>query len=668
MDGEDEIPRLLQKFREMFPGFSTDTVQDYQNSDTNLKSKIMAMICNSAVYAFQAYRKPPSDEKGFLELSDACEIQHLNWDCVVSSLKGLFEIKVESASNVTHQFGISSILYNWESYAEFTVYGSSVRTRPKKNSVWDSTRYLPLRKTELISSRDNTITVRLLDTNPIISRRWYGLETDRNLGVAKIDISDLLDGKEHRFENFQLEHSSNHATKGGATPPSITFSIRFVRTEEGLEKMNLHKGSDMWANEDIWSKQDKYDWTDLALVTPAGKTSGCPVAYIDSLETGTQAFIFANIKEKTALVSFRGTEINELNDILTDLKFARCPLSMAMMSCERSKMKPGKMLHRSDIRIHLGFRRAYDSVREPVLQILYDITKWRSNWTVTTCGHSLGGALASICAFDIANRKIFPIQENQDFAFQQEMSSFDYLTRIDETSSMGSPEGEGPKTVMVSFGAPRCGNKAYAAAHEETVDLSFRIVNPMDIVTHLPSSKMMSYTHTGNEVVMKINGEVQMGNRVVIEEKKGDYALPNAPNLTSMWRIDAKISILMSAALARFHSERYYYQLAVAAITNYKKAWYSISKPVRVTKSPKVSVDMDADNLLFHPMRHTTSRIRTRTLNGTEAIWKIASNPEGGDSGMHPGANLLNGLRKSLSADFSIAGWFKEYEGAGRID
>jgi len=371
-------------------------------------------------------------------------------------------------------------------------------------------------------------------------------------------------------------------------------------------------------------------------------------------------------------VSFRGTETNELKDILTDLKFAKCPLSMAMMSQTRSKVKPDKMLHRSDIKVHLGFRRAYDSVREPVLQILYDITKWRSDWTVTTCGHSLGGALASICAFEIANRKIFP-QEDQDFAFQQEMSSFDCLTRSNETPGMGSLEAEGPKTVMVSFGSPRCGNKVYAAAHEETVNLSFRIVNPMDIVTYLPSSKMMSYAHTGVEVIMKINGEVRVGDRVVIEEKKGDYSRPDMPKPTTMQRIDAKISMLLLASLARFHSESYYYQLATSAITNFKRAWYGVSRPVRLTKSPKISVGMDVDKLMFHPMRRTMSgRIRTqpsKSTGNTEAASQITSSPGDlwvqGDSGVQPGANLFNGLRKSLSADFNVKRWFKEAEGIG---
>lgn len=89
---------------------------------------------------------------------------------------------------------------------------------------------------------------------------------------------------------------------------------------------------------------------------------------------------------------------------MTDASFLPTNLSMSIRS-NRYNPKCLKTLTDLRILVHAGFRNAYDSIRESILRIVYDVTGWDKSWTVCVCGHSLGGALATLCAFEIANRK-----------------------------------------------------------------------------------------------------------------------------------------------------------------------------------------------------------------------------------------------------------------------
>ena len=53
-----------------------------------------------------------------------------------------------------------------------------------------------------------------------------------------------------------------------------------------------------------------------------------------------------------------------------------------------------------------GFLRAYDSVRSRVMSITSEILRGDGkDWRVYVTGHSLGGALATLCSYEIANRR-----------------------------------------------------------------------------------------------------------------------------------------------------------------------------------------------------------------------------------------------------------------------
>ena len=53
-----------------------------------------------------------------------------------------------------------------------------------------------------------------------------------------------------------------------------------------------------------------------------------------------------------------------------------------------------------------GFLRAYDSVRARVLGIACEVLKEDAHaWRIYVTGHSLGGALATLCTYELANRR-----------------------------------------------------------------------------------------------------------------------------------------------------------------------------------------------------------------------------------------------------------------------
>lgn len=89
------------------------------------------------------------------------------------------------------------------------------------------------------------------------------------------------------------------------------------------------------------------------------------------------------LKDDIAVVVFRGTD--EIKDWYTNL------------NVRWDSVKHG--------RLHAGFWSAYQSLREEIVKQLTS----RDIKTVWICGHSLGGAMALCCAYDLSNSNTIPI-------------------------------------------------------------------------------------------------------------------------------------------------------------------------------------------------------------------------------------------------------------------
>lgn len=146
------------------------------------------------------------------------------------------------------------------------------------------------------------------------------------------------------------------------------------------------------------------------------------------------------------IIAFRGTD--QPLDVLTDARIWRS---------------------RADgYEVHSGFLYGWRSVSEYVLNAS------KSSGRVVVTGHSLGGALAKLCA--LAIEKVTP----------------------------------GRVAAVHTFGQPRVGNRAFAYTYNAALrDRTFRWINQEDIVPRLPGV-LTGYVHCGHEMFMPSIGPWRM--------------------------------------------------------------------------------------------------------------------------------------------------------------
>jgi triacylglycerol lipase len=159
---------------------------------------------------------------------------------------------------------------------------------------------------------------------------------------------------------------------------------------------------------------------------------------------GAQAYIFGN--DDDAVVTCRGTEPTDWNDVKADL------------SIGRASTEPAGWIHR-------GFKREVDNLWPRLEQALVNNTR-----TLWFAGHSLGGAMAAICAGRCA------------------------LSHIHSN----------PR-AMFTYGSPRIGNGRYV--HFVKFE-AYRWVNNNDIVTRVPPA-WLGYRHKGQEVYLNAYGRIR---------------------------------------------------------------------------------------------------------------------------------------------------------------
>ena len=184
---------------------------------------------------------------------------------------------------------------------------------------------------------------------------------------------------------------------------------------------------------------------------------------------GSQAYRFRN--DHDCVIACRGTEPNEWNDIRADAN------ATAVLAETTGK-------------VHRGFKQEVDDLW-PMLETAL-LSNEQPLWF---CGHSLGGAMATICAGRC------------------------FLSHINSVPDQ-----------LYSYGSPRVGNNRYI----NYVKLEhFRYVNNNDIVTRVPPI-LLGYRHCGQEVYLNRDGEIKQINHV---NRRRDRWKGFLRGLTK-WRID----------------------------------------------------------------------------------------------------------------------------------
>jgi hypothetical protein len=144
--------------------------------------------------------------------------------------------------------------------------------------------------------------------------------------------------------------------------------------------------------------------------------------------------------------------------------------------------------------LHKGYLNRYVSISNKIYKYLDN----KTYTNIYICGHSLGGALATICCFDLITKNI--IQYNN--------------------------------TYCITFGAPRIGDKNFSKIYNKYKIKTYRIVLSGDLVPKLPLDG--NYIHTTSSYYFKNNKVYNKPNKIYIAVKRFftnicdvDYSLKN---------------------------------------------------------------------------------------------------------------------------------------------
>ncbi|XP_046845077.1 uncharacterized protein LOC124438930 [Xenia sp. Carnegie-2017] len=152
---------------------------------------------------------------------------------------------------------------------------------------------------------------------------------------------------------------------------------------------------------------------------------------------------FVKYERNTIVVSFRGTD--DINDWFRNINILR----KKYRGCKNCK-------------VHTGFSNIYYSVQKQMFAKVKALSHVHSNSTVLVTGQSLGGALATFAAVDLAKA--------------------------------------GYHVDLITYASPRVGNKQFAEYVDRTLNgLNLRVTFKNDPVTVLPP-RIFGYWHVGQEI------------------------------------------------------------------------------------------------------------------------------------------------------------------------
>lgn len=176
------------------------------------------------------------------------------------------------------------------------------------------------------------------------------------------------------------------------------------------------------------------------------------VEYASDAATGTQVGIMSTAAPdgtRDIYIAFAGTT-SKTDWLKTNIRIEDVPFPKEWL-CERSE---------NGAVVHAGFLAAYASIREKTWNLVSDfILRTAASGRIIVCGHSMGGAVASIAALDL-------------------------LCKLEPTQK--------PKVHVISFGSPHIGNASFAKMFDARIPHSTRVVTVYDPVPNLLAAR---YVH-----------------------------------------------------------------------------------------------------------------------------------------------------------------------------
>eukprot|EP00128_Syssomonas_multiformis_P012886 Colp12_sorted_trinity150504_noHs@6127 len=184
-----------------------------------------------------------------------------------------------------------------------------------------------------------------------------------------------------------------------------------------------------------------------------------PVTVASSDSQHVQGYVMVNEATKEIVISFRGT-------VFTDLKNWAMNIDIIKTQPKAFENMP------PNAQVHQGFYKDYIALRDQILQA-YESAKQRyPSFSVISTGHSLGGAMATLCGLDLYTK------------YNEDVKLFTY----------GSPRVLAPE--LASWVTSRLTH--------------YRLVNYNDIVPHVPTQTAMNYRHVAQEFWLQKDGTMKV--------------------------------------------------------------------------------------------------------------------------------------------------------------
>ncbi|GLC68922.1 hypothetical protein PLESTF_000759300 [Pleodorina starrii] len=403
--------------------------------------------------ARQAYKRP-ADGEGYRtrNIRGLPTVTFLDRNLLTESFTGVLHVTVHGAFNLRP----ADLDGRVRPFAEVFVAASSFRTKTAGKTldpVWDEDHWLYVKNPDY-----DSLCVRVVDESCFS-------EGD-DLGVAVLGLRGIANSPGETFK-FRLP------LRGFAGENStVTLSCRFLKFTELEGPETIPALTALQGGEAVPSAEP-------AKREELGADGLEPVAYIDCGLTETQAWLFRNSEKRQLAIAFRGTEQTQLKDLVADARLMPCGFT-TIAQCTRD-----------NINVHRGFMRAYKSVRRLISGLIQIITDSRpgsedtergadSNWEVLFTGHSLGGALATLGAYELGLYK-------------------SYAGWIKSIS-------------LYTYGSPRVGNVAFARDFDRLVPNAWRFTNRLDLVPSVPLARFLfGYCHVGHPVRLRGDGVLLKG-------------------------------------------------------------------------------------------------------------------------------------------------------------
>jgi hypothetical protein len=188
------------------------------------------------------------------------------------------------------------------------------------------------------------------------------------------------------------------------------------------------------------------------------------IKWIDDKKTDTQGFVA--IKDKTIYIVWRGSSSKK--DFQNDASIDKVPF-----------VKDGE-------KVHIGFKSSWDAVKDETYKSFEKALSTLGGEgevdNIVVCGHSLGAAVSTLCAYEI-----YSIYKSN-------------------------------KIICCTIGSPRVGNKVFKQNFDKSSIESLRIVHNNDVVTHSP---YIGYYHVNQ--MLRIDSEGNIKKFMIDWERAWNY-------------------------------------------------------------------------------------------------------------------------------------------------